>query len=319
MSPVLSGADIRGYYAELGIQLPAWARAEAAARCFAAAGSHQHADSDPSVSVNLISGAWRCHGGGAKGRAYGAALAVGHNPQSAIDTMIRHGLITRRARLRTARELLNTPTARRPPTARSPRRQGGRRAVDVTETAIQPMATPAPAQPYAARQAPARALLATGSDPRASARAGSQPDHDPDPRSHGRLQGVLRYQPPPRDTLHMFALAGSRLGLIPHPAAETSTSVLLVEGPPDRIAARSHRLTRHRKLQPTWAKLLADRHVTIVMDADKQGRAAAQRISDDLTTVADAQIVDLSPSRADGFDLTDWILDRCSNDTEELG
>ena len=37
----------------------------------------------------------------------------------------------------------------------------------------------------------------------------------------------------------MLAVPGTRLGLIPHPAKETSDRILLVEGPPDMVAARS--------------------------------------------------------------------------------
>jgi hypothetical protein len=37
----------------------------------------------------------------------------------------------------------------------------------------------------------------------------------------------------------MLAALGSRMGLIPHPTGETSERILLVEGPPDMIAARS--------------------------------------------------------------------------------
>ena len=69
-------------------------------------------DRDPSCSVNTITAAWRCHGCGARGGAYDAALAKGHTPRSAIDLMIAHGLTERRGRLQTARELLNAP--RRP-------------------------------------------------------------------------------------------------------------------------------------------------------------------------------------------------------------
>jgi hypothetical protein len=40
------------------------------------------------------------------------------------------------------------------------------------------------------------------------------------------------------------------------------------------------------------------------MDADAQGRAAAQRIAADLPN---AEIVDLAPDRDDGYDLSDWL------------
>jgi hypothetical protein len=55
----------------------------------------------------------------------------------------------------------------------------------------------------------------------------------------GRLRGVLRYDPFGRLDPKMLAVPGTRLGLIPHPARETSDGLILVEGPPDMIAARS--------------------------------------------------------------------------------
>jgi len=46
------------------------------------------------------------------------------------------------------------------------------------------------------------------------------------------------------------------------------------------------------------------------MDADNAGRAGAERIAYDLAEVANPQIVDLAPERDDGYDLTDWLLER---------
>ena len=55
-----------------------------------------------------------------------------------------------------------------------------------------------------------------------------------------------------------------------------------------------------------WALGFEDRDVTIVMDADRAGRLAAQRIQRDLTDVArTVTIADLVPDRQDGYDLTD--------------
>ena len=92
----MNDGDIRAYYNALGIELPDWATREAPCRCFADPDAHQHHDRDPSCSVNLESGVWCCHGCGARGGAYDAALATGHTPRSAIDLMIAHGLTQRR-------------------------------------------------------------------------------------------------------------------------------------------------------------------------------------------------------------------------------
>src|SRR6266699_3569735 len=78
MSHTLADADIRGYYAALGIQLPGWAGTEATVRCFADPDAHRRSDHDPSCSVNLEHGAWHCHACGAKGGAFDAATARGY-------------------------------------------------------------------------------------------------------------------------------------------------------------------------------------------------------------------------------------------------
>ena len=83
----LAGADIRGFYAALGIPLPSWA-ARASVRCFADPEAHRRGDRDPSCSVNLTHGAWHCHGCGASGGPYDAATHQGHSSRSAIDLMI---------------------------------------------------------------------------------------------------------------------------------------------------------------------------------------------------------------------------------------
>ena len=98
MSSTPPGADVRGFYQAVGIELPGWAHTEAPVRCFADPAAHAHTDRDPSCSVNLDSGAYNCHGCGAHGGAYDAALAIGHSPRDAIELMITHGLTERRAR-----------------------------------------------------------------------------------------------------------------------------------------------------------------------------------------------------------------------------
>ena len=98
MTRTLPGADIRGCYRELGVELPEWATLEAAVRCFADPGAHAHDDRRPSCSVNLESGAYHCWGCGAKGGAYDAATEVfGFSPRAAIDLMVRYGLTEHRS------------------------------------------------------------------------------------------------------------------------------------------------------------------------------------------------------------------------------
>jgi hypothetical protein len=84
--------DVHAFYKALGVELPRWSRREAPVRCFAAPESHNRRDRNPSCSVSMASGAWNCHGCGARGGAYDAALALGHTPRSAMDLLIAHNL-----------------------------------------------------------------------------------------------------------------------------------------------------------------------------------------------------------------------------------
>ena len=62
MSRPLPGADYRGFYAALGIELPGWAHTEAPVRCFADPDAHAHGDRNASCSINVHSGLFNCHG-----------------------------------------------------------------------------------------------------------------------------------------------------------------------------------------------------------------------------------------------------------------
>ena len=202
----LSGADVRSYYRELGIDLPDTSRAEVSVRCFADPGAHRREDRDPSCSVNVLNGAWRCHACGARGGAYDAALAKGHNPRSAIDLMISHGLTERRARLQTARELLSTPADRAHPTPTSRRgRETARAPLSVTDRDIHRWHEALSRRP---------GLLAQLSDQRGwsyDAIRALELGFDrgritiPIRNARGSLRGLLRYQPEPTSRPKMLA------------------------------------------------------------------------------------------------------------------
>ncbi len=316
----LPGADICGFYRRLGIQVPERPCIEASVRCFAAPEAHLREDRDPSCSINVINGAWKCHGCGADGGPYDAALAKHHTPRSAIDLMIAHGIIERRARIQTARELLSAAGVRAVPQpsshmhTRTPEHQPPRPALQVTEQHISRWQT------ALARRPSLLATLARERGWRYETIRALELGLDrgritiPIRDARGELQGLLRYQPKPTGRPKMLFALGSRVGLIPHPTTEASERILLVEGPPDMIAARSRGLPAiavpgDYAWRSTWGDLVAGRQVTIVMDADPQGRAAALRIGADLATHGHPRIVELAPLRDDGYDLTDWLLD----------
>ncbi len=64
---------------------------------------------------------------------------------------------------------------------------------------------------------------------------------------------------------------------------------------------------------------VARKRVTVVMDADEAGRAAAARIAADLVAVAlEVRVADLHPGREDGADLTDWLIANRDASASEL-
>ena len=311
MTQTLAGANIRGYYAALGIEIPGWARTEACVRCFADADAHQRGDRDPSCSINLEHGAWHCHACGAKGGAFDAATARRYSDRAAIDLMVAYGLTEHRA--------YRHPQPRsRPPAPSRPQRPSRPPRMTFRETAAaipRWQAALAGDTDLIRKLARERGwLYATMLELELGVDRGriTIPVRD----DERRLIGLLRYQPwpQPREP-KMLASAGSRRALLPHPAAEPSTNVLLVEGEPDMIAARSRGLPALAVpgvdgWRPAWAELLAGREVTVVMDCDEQGRIAAAAIESHLSSHSVVRVLDLAPDRNDGYDVTDWLVQR---------
>ena len=309
----MTAPNVRSFYAALGIELPAWTKLEAPVRCFAEPDAHHRSDRSPSCSINLLSGAWNCHGCGAHGGAYDAALAAGHTPRSAIDLMIAHGLVV--PRVPDVGRAYRRPVIARAAVSPAPT---VRSLLTADETDVRLWAEMLHADGRLIR----RLILERAWAPRImrelelgfdGARV-TIPVRD----RLGELRGVLRYDAfGPRDP-KMRAVPGTQLGLVPHPAREASDHVILVEGPPDMIAARSAGLPAvaipgTSAWKQSWAGLLEGRRVTIVMDCDEPGRHGAGKIAASLGATAVAlDVVDLWPDRRDGYDLTDRILERRS-------
>ena len=311
MTQTLRGADIRGYYEALGVQIPDWARIEASVRCFADPGTHRRGDRDPSCSVNLEHGAWHCHACGAKGGAFDAARARGYSDRGAIDLMVAYRLTEHRPlrhRSARARPTPKSISTRPVKSAREPLRAIARD-IDRWEATLA-----ADSDLIAKLSREWGWLYATMLELELGVDRGrvTIPVRD----DACRLVGLLRYQPWPQPgEPKILATAGSRRALLPHPAAELSMHVLLVEGEPDMIAARSHGLPAIAvpgvdAWRTGWAQLLAGREVTVIMDCDERGRAAAAAIESDLSSDSAVRVLDLAPDRNDGYDVTDWLLQR---------
>ena len=291
-------------------------RKYASVRCFADPDAHAHGDRHPSCSVSLASGAWRCWACDARGGAYDAAIACGLRPRDAMDLLILHGLAERRAASGGHLHARARPSS---PAAHAPEpRNADEPALAISEAEL----------------AEARERLVTRRWPLSGLRAEQRrlwsraivleelgcgwehgrllfPIRD---RSNG-LRGVLRYAPHHDRARKMLAVAGTRRGLVPHPAAETVEWVVLVEGPPDMISARSCGLPAiavpgDHAWEAEWVRLLVGRRVSVVMDCDRAGREAAARIaSDPRGAGVHGAVIDLAPGRDNGYDLTDWLYE----------
>jgi hypothetical protein len=188
-------------------------------------------------------------GCGAAGGAYDAALACGRPPREAIELMIAHGLTTRRAGPPERAGVSRNP----PRPAAAPRNERsahyGRGTPSSHELAMGEQELAAAHQRLARLAWPPRVLR--GEQARVWSHATlleleygwergrvTIPIRD----GHGGPRGGPRYAPSHDHAPKVPAVPGTRLGLIPHPGAESSTWVVLVEGPPDMISARSRGL-----------------------------------------------------------------------------
>jgi hypothetical protein len=307
MTQTLPGADIRGYYDALGISIPAWATGNASVSCFAKPDAHHRGDCDPSCSINLEHGAWKCHGCGAAGGAYDAATARGYSARAAIDLMVRHGIVDRHAKPRNVRAAAGRPPARRTHPAEH---RAHRPRFAVTEHDVRHWQAALTEQTQLIERGWLYStMLELGLGYDGGRITIPVRDHD------SRLVGLLRYRPWARlGQPKMLAAPGSRRALLPHPAAEPSKEILLVEGEPDMIAARSRNIPAIAipgadTWRPEWASPFAGRDVTIVMDCDPEGRRAAERVAENLHGLADARVFDIAPNRRDGYDLTNLLQD----------
>jgi hypothetical protein len=286
-------ADARGLFAELGVRLPDGAGVNVPVRCFANAAAHKRGDRNASCSVNVATGAWKCHGCGARGGAYDAAVAVGLTPREAMELLLRHDLADDR------------------------REAGHERRPAFSERELRRYADDLAASPAAL----GRLEELRGWTPDVVRRLGLGLDGNrvvlPVRDGRGALVGVLRYAPngATRNGAKLKAQAGSRRELFPAPETleDDSGWLLLVEGEPDALAALSSGLAAVgvpgvESWQQAHAQRFAGRRVAVWLDADDPGRRAAKRIAADLAPVAaEVRLVDYGSHRDDGYDLSDLL------------
>ncbi|CAN5794626.1 hypothetical protein BH24ACT25_BH24ACT25_04750 [soil metagenome] len=81
----------RELFADLGLDLPAGDRVNV--QCFSNPDAHAHGDRNPSCEVKTSSGRFKCHGCGAWGDGFDAAVALGKSKREAMKLLERHGLV----------------------------------------------------------------------------------------------------------------------------------------------------------------------------------------------------------------------------------
>jgi Protein of unknown function (DUF3631)/Toprim-like len=284
-------ADLRGFFAGLGVELPEADSTNVSVRCFADREAHENDDRSPSTSVSVETGAWMCHACGAAGGPYQAARAVGLSEQDAHSLLAKHNL----------------------------ERRGGTQASPLG-TSEQELARYREAL-LANGQLLARLSQLRGWSTEAIAKLGLGVEGTrivfPIRDDHGLLVGVARYAPGPGrgDAPKMLADQGSKRELFPAPEAvsEGEGFLFLVEGEPDAVAAHSLGLAAvalpgAAGWQRKWRRRFAARKVALVFDADDAGRRAARQVAADLAPVAaEVRVLELEPSRSDGYDLSDFL------------
>jgi Protein of unknown function (DUF3631)/Toprim-like len=284
-------ADIRGFFAGLGIELPQSGGTNVSVRCFADPEAHEHDDRSPSTSVSVETGAWMCHACGAAGGPYHAARAVGLSEQDAQSLLATHDLEWRGG-------------IQAPQLATSERELAGYRESLLANEEL--LAQLARHRGWSLQAIEEHGLGAEGTRIVFPIRDES-----------GLLVGVARYAPGPdrSDAPKMLADQGSKRELFPAPEAvsEGQGFLFVVEGEPDAVAAHSLGLTAvalpgAAGWQREWRRRFADRKVVLVFDADEAGRKAARQVAGDLVPVAaEVRVLELEPSRRDGYDLSDFL------------
>jgi hypothetical protein len=226
VSGTLPGADVRGFYRALAIELPAWGLQEASVACFADPHAHAHGDRDPSCSVNVETGAWRCWGCGAKGGAFDAALARGLDSGQAFELKIAYGLAERdperpaRSGTSAARTAArSTPRHVAPPSRRATVVVDEQQLAEAHARLARLVWPPRVLRDEQRRVWSRARLLELG--------CGWErgrvlfPIRD----QAGGLRGVLRYAPTHDHAPKMLAARGTRLGLIPPPPRRRAVHV----------------------------------------------------------------------------------------------
>lgn len=142
--------------------------------------------------------------------------------------------------------------------------------------------------------------------------------------AYGNLTGMVRYAPNPDHRKGPKSLAEGERELFPRPERYSGGTVWLFEGEPDAVAAASCGLQAVGVPGvQTWKKGWDDRlvrfeQVNICFDCDPAGREAANARQASLAERVTVKLIDLDPSREDGFDVSDVVKSEGPQNARDL-
>jgi hypothetical protein len=303
---------VRTFYADLGVDLPSWGGRNVQVRCFADPTAHRHEDRHPSCSVNTETAAWCCHGCGAKGGAYDAALACGRSPREAMELLCRHGLAQDDG---SAGRYVpgHQDQTHHTPVRATARPDELTRDLERWQRALHD-------DPYVHQE-----LARYGVSLEAAQRLGVGYDHDhPGPNggplvfpahdADGTLTGWTHYQPDRDQRTGRKSKATGPRQLFPRPESlDPDRPVFIVEGEwaclaASSLGAQAVGVPGVENWKPEYAPRFAGMRLAVVPDLDHQGRRLARRIADDcLAHASEVRLLDLDPGRDDGYDVGDLL------------
>ncbi len=319
-------ADVSGFYRALGVELPpASGAANVAIACFVNPEAHRHEDRNKSCSVSMESGAFNCHGCGARGGAYDAAVASGRSPSDAMEMLRRHGLVTDEQWSRTS-----TPAARADQpkgTSTAP----GKPPVTEQQLRAWQSALLQDERPLARLEelrgwsTEAIEHLGIGVDRGYRSPKGGGAVVFPARDETGALTGCVHYAPDPakRTGSKSKSIARGPRQLFPPPESIEGDTVWLVEGEPDAVAAHSIGLPAVgvpgvEGWKDAWSnRFRRFAEVVICVDDDEHGERLASRLAASLAPAAPrvvrVRLQSATESTSNGYDLTDLTLEARAN------
>jgi hypothetical protein len=304
-------SDVVGFYAALGVDLPPApaGTADVAVACFVNPSEHRHDDRAKSASVSVTKGCYRCHGCGAHGGAYDAAVALGKTPADAMNLLRDFGALD----------------DDRPAPARAPVKpaMSEAQASAWSKALLGSSAQVKRLGELRGWSSEAIERLGVGVDRDYSNPQGGGPITFPARDEAGVLTGCIHYAPDPaKRNGGSKSIAKGPRQLYPRPESIEGDTAWIVEGEPDAVAAHSIGLPAVgvpgvESWKDHWAARFGRfQRVIVCVHDDAPGEKLAGRLGQALAAVVKIGRVNLgslADERGQGYDLTDACLEAREN------